>query len=263
MALGGRLRLCCSGGAALPEHLFDFFLERGVTVLQGYGLTETSPVVTASTVTHNKRGCAGRPIPDVEVAIAADGEIITRGPHIMRGYYKNQQATDEVLRDGWFYTGDLGELDSEGFLRITGRKKELIVTSSGKNIAPVYLESLLTQDPLILQAMVIGDDRSYLTALIVPNPDVLRGEIANRAIPVASAAAALDHPQVHALFEERIHERLVGVAPYEQVRKFKLLPRAFTIEHGEMTAKLSLRRKEIAAHFANEIAAMYGDDKRC
>lgn len=257
-ALGGRIRLCCSGGAALPEYLFDYFLERGVPILQGYGLTESSPVITASTMVDNKRGCAGKAIPDVEVAIAADGEILTRGPHVMLGYYKNPTATEETIRNGWLCTGDLGEVDSEGFLRITGRKKELIVTSGGKNIAPVYLESLLTQDPLILQAMVIGDDRSYLTALIVPNPDVLRAEIASRKIPVGSPAEALSHPDVQALFQERIGDRLACVAPYEQVRKFKLLPRGFTIEHGELTAKLSLRRKEIAAHFAAEIDAMYG-----
>ncbi len=256
--LGGNIRHCCSGGAALPDHVFDFFQSQGVPVLQGYGLTETSPVITVSTEHRYRRGSVGPPIPGVEVRIAADGEILTRGPHVMLGYWKNPHATAEIIRDGWLHTGDIGQLDDGGFLRITGRKKELIVTSGGKNVAPVYLESLLTEDPLILQALVVGDGRNYLTALVVPNPDTLRDEIIARGIAVASRQQALTHPQVLELYEQHIGERLRGVSPYEQVRKFTLLDRGFTIESGELTPKLSLRREIIEANFAERIRAMYG-----
>ena len=255
--LGGRIEQCCAGGAALPVHLYDYFHAQGVPLLLGYGLTESSPVITMSTVNHHRRGASGQPIGDIEVQIASDGEILTRGPHVMLGYYKRPDATAETIRDGWLHTGDLGHLDQDGFLFITGRKKELIVTLGGKNIAPVYLEGLLTQDPLIAQALVIGDGRSFLTALIVPNPEPLKAEIVARRIPVASPAAALVHPQVLALYQDRIGRCLADVAPYEQVKKFTLLSRGFSIEQGEMTAKLSLRRKTIEEHFAAEIEAMY------
>ena len=255
--LGGRMRFCCSGGAALPGHVFDFWNDRGVPILQGYGLTETSPVITASTETRNRRGCVGPSIRDVELTIADDGEILTRGPHVMVGYYKNQAATDEIIQDGWFHTGDLGELEADGMLRITGRKKEIIVTALGKNVAPVYLETLLTEDPLIIQALVIGDGQNYLTALIVPDPDNLKTAIKARKIRVLSREAALKHPDVLALYEETIRNRLKDVSHHEQVRKFTLMNRGFTIESGELTPKLSLRRNIIQANCAEIIEAMY------
>ncbi|MEX2174346.1 MAG: AMP-dependent synthetase/ligase [Pirellulaceae bacterium] len=255
--LGGAIRACCGGGAALPEHLFDYYQRQGVPLLQGYGLTETSPVISASSPAAYRRGASGRPIPDVEVRIAADGEILTRGPHVMLGYYENPAATADILHDGWLATGDLGRLDEDNFLYITGRKKEILVTLGGKNIAPVFLESLLTQDPLILQALVLGDGRPCLSALIVPDADRLAAEMAARKIEIASSAETLNHPQVVALFAERIRERLVDVSHYEQVQRFVLLPRGFTIEQAEMTAKLSLRRKVIEEHFAAEIESLY------
>jgi len=210
-----------------------------------------------STIEQVRRGASGKAIKDVEVRIAEDGEILTRGPHLMSGYYGRDDATAEVMRDGWFYTGDYGHVDEDGFVYITGRKKELIVTTGGKNIAPVYLESLLTEDPLILQAVVIGDDRDFLTALIVPNPDGLRAAIQSRGIAVGSPASVLKHPQVIGLFEERIRERLQSVSYYEQIRKFHLMDRGFTIESGELTPKLSLRRQEIAVHCRELIEEMY------
>jgi long-chain acyl-CoA synthetase len=196
-------------------------------------------------------------VPGVAIRIADDGEILTRGPHVMLGYYQNPAATAEVLRDGWLATGDLGRLDDEGFLYITGRKKEIIVTLGGKNIAPVYLESLLTQDPLILQAMIVGDNRPCLAALIVPNYDALLGEIARRGITVTTTEKIFSHREVRAIFQERINARLACVSQPEQVRCFALLPQAFTIEAGELTPKLTLRRQEIAAHYAAQIAALY------
>jgi long-chain acyl-CoA synthetase len=255
--LGGAIEKCCAGGAALPDHLFDFFREQGVPLLQGYGLSESSPVITLSTVEHNRRGSCGRAIPGIELRIAEDGEILTRGPHVMPGYYENPQATAEVLHDDWLATGDLGRLDADGFLYITGRKKEILVTSGGKNIAPVYLESLLTQDPLILQAMVVGDGRPCLAALVVPNPDALLTEMHRRGITLGTPEMTARHPDVVALFRERIDKQLANVAPYEQIRKFTLLTRGFTIEAGELTPKLSLRRQEIGKHFQAEIDAMY------
>ncbi|MBI2477112.1 MAG: long-chain fatty acid--CoA ligase [Planctomycetia bacterium] len=258
--LGGRIRCCCSGGAALPMHVFDFFTAHGVPLLQGYGLTESSPVITLSSEQNVKRGAVGQAIPAVEVRIADDGEILTRGPHVMLGYFKNQLATDEVVRDGWLHTGDIGHLDDEGYLFITGRKKELIVTSGGKNIAPVYLESLLTQDPLITQAVVIGDDRKYLVALIVPELAGLEAEMATRGITLRGTADDLQRDEVCRLFEERIAARLACVSHYEQVRKFTLLDRGFTIESGELTAKLTLRRETIHAKCHQLIDAMYAPE---
>jgi long-chain acyl-CoA synthetase len=256
-ALGGAIERCCAGGAALPDYLYEYFHGQGVLLLQGYGLTESSPVITISTPTHHRRGSCGRAIPGVEVAIADDGEILTRGQHVMTGYYQNADATRDVLRDGWLMTGDIGRLDADGFLYITGRKKELIVTSSGKNIAPVYLEGLLTQDPLMLQAMVIGDGRSYLSALIVPNADVLALELSQRGLGGLSVAEALVHPEILAVFQSRIDQRLAGVSHHEQIRKFTLLARPFSIEAGELTPKLSLRRQTIAEHYLTKIEAMY------
>ena len=256
-ALGGEIRKCCAGGAALPDHLYEYYLQQGVPILQGYGLSESSPVITVSTPAHFRRGSCGRPIPGIEVRLAADGEILSRGPHIMQGYFKNPTATADVLTDGWLATGDLGRLDDEGFLYITGRKKEILVTSGGKNIAPVFLESLLTEDPLIAQAMVLGDGRSYLTALIVPNFDALQPELEQRGLAQLAREVALVHPDLITLFASRIHHRLTCVSPHEQVRKFCLIAQAFAIESGELTPKLSLRRQPIMARYAREIELLY------
>lgn len=255
--LGGRMRACCSGGAALPDHVAEFYWNEGVPLVQGYGLTESSPVITTGTPKKYKLGTVGPAIKDVEVQIAADGEVLTRGPHIMLGYWKRPDDTAAAIQDGWLHTGDLGELDADGYLRITGRKKEIIVTAGGKNIAPVYLEGLLAQEPLIAQVIVIGDNRKYLTALIVPNPDQLRAEIIARQIPVTSPAEALVHPAVLELYRQRIDARLTAASADEQIQRFKLLPRGFTMEHDEMTPTLKLRRQTIHEHFAAEIESLY------
>jgi len=248
--LGGRIRNCCSGGAALPNHVFDFFEQQEVPLYQGYGLTESSPVITVSSKNQVKRGSVGKPLRDIEVRIAADGEILTRGPHIMVGYYKNDQATAEVIQDGWLSTGDLGSLDEEGFLFITGRKKEIIVTLGGKNVAPVLLESLLMEDPLLEQVMVIGSERKFLTALVFPNLQALDKEL-------GSGEDCLSDPRALALVEARIHDRLVGLSPYEQIGQFTLIGRPFSLERNEMTPKLSLRRAVIEANFSDQIELMY------
>ncbi len=257
--LGGNMVRCNSGGAALAEHVYDFFTGQGVHLLQGYGLTETSPVISMSNEQNSRRGASGRPLQDVEVAITDEGEIITRGPHVMLGYYKNEQATAEAIRDGWFHTGDLGHLDEDNFVFITGRKKELIVTAGGKNIAPVLLESLMTEDLLIEQAVVIGSERKYLTALVVVARAPLEKCLQEQQLEL-TWPGALEDERVEQLFRERIDRQLQTLSPYEQVGKFTLLPEPFSLEREEMTAKLSLRRDVIMNNQAAVIEAMYQDD---
>jgi long-chain acyl-CoA synthetase len=257
--LGGRMKMCCGGGAALPDHVAEFFNHHGVVLVQGYGLTESSPVISTGTLTEHRLGTVGKPISGVEVKIAADGEILTRGPHVMVGYWQLPKETAETIRDGWLHTGDLGCLE-DGFLRITGRKKELIVTAGGKNIAPSYLESLIAADPLVAQVVIIGDARNYLTALIVPDPDALKAEIFRRKILVFTPAQALAHPKVNAIYRELIDRRLAEVSHAEQIQKFKLMGRGFTIESGEMTPTLKIRRSIVTENCAQEIAAMYAGE---
>jgi long-chain acyl-CoA synthetase len=256
--LGGRMRLCCAGGAALPDHVAEFFNRQGMRLLQGYGLTESSPVISFST-DPTKVGSVGPPIPGIEVRIAPDGEILTRGPHVMRGYWRKPEETAKTVEDGWLHTGDLGRLDADGFLYITGRKKELIVTASGKNIAPVLIESLLTEDPLIQQAMVVGDGRNYLAALIVvhqANLDQLVGHVSN--VPgTLKACPTITDAQIRAIFAQRITDRLNGLSRHEQIGRFTLLAQPFTVDREELTPTLKLRRNVIAEHYSAEIEAMY------
>jgi long-chain acyl-CoA synthetase len=252
--LGGRMRFCCSGGAALPDHIATFFCEHGAPLGQGYGLTESSPVISINAPDNNRVGTSGKPAPGVEVKIADDGEILCRGPLVMMGYWKRPDATAETIRDGWLHTGDLGELDPDGYLKITGRKKELIVTSAGKNIAPVLLEALLTADPWIAQAMVIGDGRSYLTALIVPNVENLKADCGTS---WESLDATIAQPEIIEQFDLRIKNRLREVSRYEQVCKFRLVPRAFSIDSGELTPTLKLRRGIINKNYAAVIEELY------
>lgn len=254
---GGRLRAGCAGGAPLPEHVARFYESQGVLLAQGYGLTESSPVISTETDSARKLGTVGRPIPGVEVRISPEGEILTRGPHVMLGYWNKPSATAQAIRDGWLYTGDLGELDSDGFLRITGRKKELIVTSGGKNIAPTYIEALLTSDPLIEQAVVVGDGRSCLAALIVPNQPALQPELDRLGLGECDAAEGLADPRVRAIYAQCIEQRLSDVSHYEQVRRFALLDRPFSVDRGELTLTLKLRRGVIQSNHADTIEALY------
>ena len=252
--LGGRIRMCCSGGAALPDHVAAFYRKQGLYLVQGYGLTETAPVITVSD-DPNKIGSVGRPLQGVEVRIADDGEILTRGPHVMLGYWRREEDTAQIIQDGWLATGDLGRLDEDGYLYITGRKKELIVTAAGKNIAPVLLESRLCEDPLIQQAMVIGDGRNYLAALLV---------LDRAALSAALSAQGQTLPEnwtedetVRALVAERVKARLADLSSYEQVGKFALLADSFTPDNGLLTPTLKLRRGEISQRYADVIEAFY------
>jgi len=252
--LGGRIRMCCSGGAALPDHVAAFYRKQGLYLVQGYGLTETSPVITVSD-NPDKIGSVGQPLKGVEIRIADDGEILTRGPHVMLGYWRREDETAQTIRDGWLATGDLGRIDEEGYLYITGRKKELIVTAAGKNIAPVLLETRLCEDPLIQQAMVVGDGRNYLAALLV----IDRG-----ALSAARAAQGQTLPEnwttdetVRAIVAERVKARLADLSSYEQVGRFALLAEPFTPDNGLLTPTLKLRRGEIAQRYADVIETLY------
>jgi long-chain acyl-CoA synthetase len=255
--LGGKIARCCSGGAALAPDVEQWFADSGMPIFAGYGLTESSPVVAASTAAAWRLGSVGRPLPDVEVRIAADGEILVRGPCVMQGYWNDVQATADTVRDGWLQTGDLGTLDDEAFLSIRGRKKEIIVLSTGKNVAPTRVEGLLAASPLVEQVAVVGDGRSHLGAIIVPCAEALKAEIRRRRIVVLTSRQALRHRKVHAIYAEEIARRLSEAAREEQVHAYTLLGRGFSIEEGELTPKLSLRRDVILRNLADEIEAMY------
>jgi long-chain acyl-CoA synthetase len=255
---GGSLLGCFSGGGPLSRQTYDYYQSQGIPLMQGYGLTESSPVISFSSFEHRRAGTSGPRVPGVEIHIAEDGEILTKGPHVMLGYWKNETATREAFKDGWLHTGDLGHLDDDGHLTITGRKKETIVMSTGKNVVPSHIEDLLCRDPLILQAVVFGEGRSCLSALLVPDPAILKAEIKKRRIWVFSRRGAVRNKRVRQLYRERIDRQLADLAHHEQVPLFTVLDHGFTIESGHMTAKLSLRRMKIAADYAGQIEAMYG-----
>jgi long-chain acyl-CoA synthetase len=260
-ALGGALRRCYCGGASLPPEVDRFFAERGLPIHCGYGLTESAPVIAATIPGAYRSGTVGPPLEGVEVRLADDGEVLARGPNIMLGYWQNEAATARAIQDGWLHTGDLGEWDAAGHLRIVGRKKEMIVLATGKKVAPTRVEQLLAGSPWIEQACVVGDARKCLAALIVPNGDALRGEIKRRRLWIWSRRRALTHPQVVALYREEINRCLSTLADFEQVGPFTLLGRAFALEHGEVTPKLSLCRTVIQQRFADEIDLMYRQTK--
>lgn len=260
-ALGGNVRTCCCGGAALAPEVEAWFDACGLPVMSGYGLTETSPVVSMSTVHARRSGSVGRPLAGVEVRIADDGEVLVRGPNVMLGYWNEPQATAEAIRDGWLQTGDLGSLDADGFLTIRGRKKEMIVLSTGKNVAPTRVEGLLAASPLVEQVAVVGDGRSHLAAIIVPSADALKAEMRRRRIFAWSARHALRHRKVRAMYAEEIARRLRDAAREEQVHAFTLIGRGFSIEQGEFTPKLSLCREVIQRNFAAEIEALFAEQE--
>jgi len=257
--LGGRLRLVSSGGAPLAKELADFFWAVGVPIYQGYGLTETSPIVSTNYPV-NRPGRSGKPIANVHVRIAEDGEILVKGPCIMQGYYKNPEATREVLTpDGWFSTGDIGHLDKDGYLYITDRKKDLIKTAGGKFVAPQPIENLLKTSPYILNAMVIGDKRRFIAALIVPNPATVGARLADEGLKFSSPAEMAAHARPHALIEEEI-KRLTGhLAQYETIKRFALLPEDFTFDGGTLTFTLKLKRRAVEERYRQAIESLYAD----
>ncbi|MBI5470810.1 MAG: long-chain fatty acid--CoA ligase [Ignavibacteriae bacterium] len=256
--LGGRMKFMVSGGAALPKEFGDFFEAIGIVIIEGYGLTETSPVISANKLEEYKFGTVGRPIPHVEVKIAHDGEILARGPNIMKGYWKLPEMTTEVIdKDGWLHTGDIGKFDNEGFLRITDRKKHLFVSSGGKNIAPQPIENLFLASKYIEQFVLIGDRRMFCTALVVPDFDSLKAYADEHGIPYTHNHDLVQHPEVNELIEKDIDQIQKDLANFERVRKFILLSRPFTIEEGELTPTQKIRRKVVEEKYAELIDTMY------
>ena len=258
-ALGGRAAYAVSGGAALTDRLCHFFRGVGVTVLQGYGLTETSAAGTVNRPDRNKIGTVGQPLPGVSVKIGEDGEILIRGANVFTGYWHNEAATKEAFtEDGWFRSGDIGELDDEGFLRITGRKKELIVTSGGKNVSPAVLEDRLRSHALISQTMVVGDGRAFVAALITLDPEALGAWKARHGKPADATTASLrDDPELLADVQAAVDDANKAVSRAESIRKFRILEDDFTQESGQLTVKLGIRRSVLAKDFAAEIEALY------
>ena len=257
---GGRIRLFLSGGAPLSKDIAEFFHAIGLLILEGYGLTETSPVISLNAIGHMKFGSVGKPIPGVEVRIAEDGEILTRGPHVMKGYYKMPAETAEVFDGDWFRTGDIGRFDEEGFLIITDRKKDIIVTSGGKNIAPQNLENLLKNDRYVSQAFVFGDRKKYLTALLTLAPEEIVAWAARKGIADRSVEALAKHPEVLQLMRERVDEVNRGLASFEQVKKFAVLATDFSQETGELTPTLKVRRKVVVEKYGRILDDLYGKD---
>lgn len=255
--LGGRIKFFISGGAPLAKELAEFFYAADVLILEGYGLTETSPVISVNRPKQFKFGTVGPPIPGVEVKIAKDGEILTRGPHIMKGYFKNDEATREVIKDGWFYTGDLGEIDSDGFLKITGRKKDLIITAGGKNISPQNLENEILTDCLFSQVVILGDRKPYLVALIVPNRVEIERICEERGILAGSWDELLCLEAVKRIVAERLEKCMKDFAVYEQIKYFKLLSKEFTQASGEMTPTMKIKRKVVMEKYASMIEELY------
>lgn len=259
-ALGGHIRFFVSGGAPLSKEVGEFFAFANILILEGYGLTETSPVITVNPFEGYKFGSPGQTIPDVEVVIADDGEILTRGPHVMKGYYKNEEATKEVIDDeNWFHTGDVGFLDEDGFLFITDRKKNLIVTSGGKNIAPQPIEGLIASSKYVDQIVVIGDRRKFCSAVIVPAAEAIEALTENLKLERKEYPEMLKEQKILDAIRNEIDRVSTDLASYETIKKFLLIPEPFTIESGELTPTLKVKRRVVEEHYAEQIDGLYED----
>ncbi|HUU37147.1 MAG TPA: long-chain fatty acid--CoA ligase [Candidatus Desulfaltia sp.] len=254
---GGRVRFFVSGGAPLAKDIAEFFYALGIVVLEGYGLTESSPVIAANTFNDLKFGTVGKPIPGVEVRIAPDGEILARGPNIMKAYYKKEEETREALEGGWLHTGDIGHLDEEGFLVITDRKKDLIVTSGGKNVAPQPIENMLKQNPCIANAVIIGGSRKFISALIVPNFEKVEDYAQKSGIRYVNRRDLVQNEAIVRLLLEEVDRSTPGLAPYEKVKKIALLERDFEIAEGEITPTLKVKRNVIERKYKELIDSLY------
>ena len=257
---GGRLRYFVSGGAPLASEINKFFYAAGLTILEGYGLTETSPVIGVNTPKDFRIGTIGKPIDGVEVQIAADGEILTRGPHVMKGYWNKPDATAEAIdADGWFHTGDIGVIEDD-FIRITDRKKDIIVTAGGKNIAPQPIENLIKTNKYVSQAVMIGDRRKYPVLLVVPNYDNLEKWAAHKGILWTERAQLLQMPTIQAKMDKEVREQLTGLAKFETPKKIALLEHDFSIESGEMTPTLKVKRRVIDQRYKALIDSLYEEE---
>jgi len=256
-ALGGKVRACSSGGSALSKEVGSFFCGIGISIIEGYGLTETSPVMTIGHPDFFKFGTVGKPIPGVEVKIASDGEILCKGHNVMQGYYKNEEATNEAIVNGWFHSGDIGEFDEDGLLRITDRKKSLIVTSGGKNVAPQPMEVSLTSNKYIEQCNVVGDDRNFISALIVPNKENLMAWAEKEGLASLDYKSLCAHEQTYEMFDAIVKYTMTNFSRYESIRKFALIADEWTVDKGELTPKMSIKRKVVIEKHKAEIEAIY------
>jgi long-chain acyl-CoA synthetase len=253
---GGNLKLCCCGGAPLDKNINEFFWIIGIPIIEGYGLTETSPVLCINSFEELRFGSVGTPLEGTEITIAADGEVLVKGPQVMTGYFKDPAGTRDAFQDGWFKTGDIGTLQ-DGYLSITDRKKDLIITAAGKNIAPQPIENLLKRDKYISQAFVYGDRKPYLTAVLVPTIERLLEFALEKNLNYNDLDDLVVHEPVRRLYQQRIEAVNADLAPYETIKKFVLLPRDFSIEAGELTPTLKLKRKVIGENYKERIDAMY------
>lgn len=258
--LGGRVRFCVSGGAPLAKDVGEFFADLGVTILEGYGLSETSPVITVNREKKNRYGTVGVPLPGIEVRIADDGEIITKSPCVMQGYFGKPNETKEAIKDGWFYTGDLGSIDKDGFLAITGRKKELIVTSGGKKIAPKAIEEKMEKDPYILRCVLFGEGKKCISALIVPQREPLIEYARQQKMAFHNYAELLTTPKVYEFIEGRIEALSGELANYEKIKFFALLENDFTQEAGELTPTLKIKRNVVFSRYKDLLLPLYEKD---
>ena len=255
---GGNLRFCITGGAALSDEIYLIFTGAGIEIMQGYGLTETSPVISSNNPKHKRLGTVGRPIRNVQVRIAGDGEIEVRGPGVMQGYYNKPEATtDSFTSDGWFRTGDIGNLDPDGFISITDRKKELFKTSGGKYIAPSPIEQLLRSSRFISQAVLVGNERKFPAALIVPNFEMLESYAQIKGLDTKTATEFCAEPRIHDLFQRQIDAITGSLSQYERVKKFALIDHEFTVEGGELTPTLKVKRRVIDDKYRDIIDEMY------
>jgi long-chain acyl-CoA synthetase len=259
---GGNLRYFVSGGAPLSAEIAKFFFAAGLPIYEGYGLTETSPVISVNSKEYVRLGTVGRPIAGVEVKIAPDGEILTRGPHVMKGYYNKPQATSEVIdSEGWFHTGDIGMIDGDGFLRITDRKKDIIVTAGGKNIAPQPIENRVKTNKYVLNAVMLGDKRKFPVMLVVPNVDALKAWAVAEKLPFTDEAAMVASAEAGDKIEKEIKLTLRDVAQFEMPKKVLLIQRDFSIETGELTPTLKVKRRVVEKNYQAQIEAMYAEPK--
>jgi long-chain acyl-CoA synthetase len=256
-ALGGKVRWAVSGGAPLGLRLGHFYRGIGLTVLEGYGLTETTAATTVNTPTHLKIGTVGRPLPGVAVRIGEDGEVLIKGGQIFTGYYNNPEATAEAITDGWFHSGDLGELDADGFLRITGRKKEIIVTAAGKNVAPAVLEDRLRSHRLVSQCMVVGDAQPYIACLVTLDEEALPSWLEQQGKEAMSTAEAAEDEDVRAAIQQAVDAANKAVSKAESIKRFTILGVDFTEDNGTLTPSLKLKRNVVLKEFAGDVDALY------
>ena len=257
---GGRLRYFLSGSAPLSRAVAEFFFAIGLPIIEGYGLTETSPVLTINPPDAPRIGTVGRPLPGVTIRIAEDGEILARGPNIMAGYYQQPEATRAAIRDEWFHTGDVGQMDADHYLTITDRKKDLIITSGGKNIAPQPIEALLRRSELVTEAVLIGDRRRFISALIVPNRAALEAHLRASSSPLEPPEQLVAREDVHVVYQGLVDAANTNLAPFEQVKRFALLPHEFTIAGGELTPTMKVKRRVIEERWNGVIEELYRQD---